>query len=176
MGHSGATLLVGSCEPFSGKSALVMGLVQQLRDKGQTLRYGKPLIVDYLSIELDEAAIKETFDKVMPGLLGLMLNKKILEEDNYKQLIREGDDPDCARRRAPAPPRPRACVRACPPALSAAAARAAPPPPPPTALAADACARAPTRRRARRVEAAQPRVLPPDLRLEARQAARLDLR
>ena len=43
MGHSGATLLVGSCEPFSGKSALVMGLVQQLRDKGQTLRYGKPL-------------------------------------------------------------------------------------------------------------------------------------
>ena len=43
MGHSGATLLVGSCEPFSGKSALVMGLVQQLRDKGQSLRYGKPL-------------------------------------------------------------------------------------------------------------------------------------
>ena len=43
MGLSGATLLVGSCEPFSGKSALVMGLVQQLRDKGQSLRYGKPL-------------------------------------------------------------------------------------------------------------------------------------
>jgi len=61
-----------------------------------SLRYGKPLIVDYLSIELDEAAIKETFDQVMPGLLGLLLNKKILEEDNYKQLIREGDDPDYA--------------------------------------------------------------------------------
>ena len=43
MGHSSATLLVGSCEPFSGKSALVMGLLQQLRDRQLPLRYGKPL-------------------------------------------------------------------------------------------------------------------------------------
>ena len=43
MGHSSTTLLVGSCEPFSGKSALVMGLVQQLRERRLPLRYGKPL-------------------------------------------------------------------------------------------------------------------------------------
>ena len=43
MGYPSSTLLVGSCEPFSGKSALVMGLVQQFRNKGVPLRYGKPL-------------------------------------------------------------------------------------------------------------------------------------
>lgn len=43
MGYPSSTLLVGSCEPFSGKSALVMGLVQQFRHKGVPLRYGKPL-------------------------------------------------------------------------------------------------------------------------------------
>ena len=43
MGHSSTTLLVGSCEPFSGKSALVMGLVEQLRERRLPLRYGKPL-------------------------------------------------------------------------------------------------------------------------------------
>ena len=32
----------------------------------------------------------------MPGLLKLCLTKEILKEDNYKQLIREGDDPDYA--------------------------------------------------------------------------------
>ena len=43
MGHSSTTLLVGSCEPFSGKSALVMGLVEQFRERRLPLRYGKPL-------------------------------------------------------------------------------------------------------------------------------------
>ncbi len=43
MGYPSSTLLVGSCEPFSGKSALVMGLVSQFRSKGIPLRYGKPL-------------------------------------------------------------------------------------------------------------------------------------
>jgi len=43
MGYPSATLLVGSCEPFSGKSALVMGLAQQFRNRGLPFRYGKPL-------------------------------------------------------------------------------------------------------------------------------------
>ena len=42
MGYPSATLLVGSCEPFSGKSALVMGLAQQFRNRGLPFRYGKP--------------------------------------------------------------------------------------------------------------------------------------
>jgi BioD-like phosphotransacetylase family protein len=70
MGPSGATLLVGSCEPFSGKSALVMGLVQQLRARNLPLRYGKPLATsleqqeasDPLLIDDDVRFVGETFD------------------------------------------------------------------------------------------------------------------
>jgi uncharacterized protein len=37
------TLLIGSCEPFSGKSAVVLGLGRQLIRAGVPLRFGKPL-------------------------------------------------------------------------------------------------------------------------------------
>ena len=36
-------LLIGSCEPFSGKSAVVLGLGRQLIKAGVPLRFGKPL-------------------------------------------------------------------------------------------------------------------------------------
>ena len=39
----GSVLLVGSCEPFSGKSALVLGLARHLINKGVQIRFGKPL-------------------------------------------------------------------------------------------------------------------------------------
>ena len=39
----GSTLLIGSCEPFSGKSALVLGLARQLAAAGHAVRFGKPL-------------------------------------------------------------------------------------------------------------------------------------
>ena len=39
----GSVLLVGSCEPFSGKSALVLGLARHLINKGIQIRFGKPL-------------------------------------------------------------------------------------------------------------------------------------
>ncbi len=39
----GTTLLIGSCEPFSGKSALVLGIAQQLNQSGHSIRFGKPL-------------------------------------------------------------------------------------------------------------------------------------
>ena len=39
----GKTLLIGSCEPFSGKSALVLGIAQQLSRSGLQIRFGKPL-------------------------------------------------------------------------------------------------------------------------------------
>ena len=37
------TLLIGSCEPFSGKSAVVLGLGRQMLRRGVHLRFGKPL-------------------------------------------------------------------------------------------------------------------------------------
>jgi BioD-like phosphotransacetylase family protein len=40
--HSSA-LLIGSCAPFSGKSALVLGLARQLLQRGVPVRLGKPL-------------------------------------------------------------------------------------------------------------------------------------
>lgn len=40
------TLLVGSCEPFSGKSAVVLGLGRQLLRMGVAVRFGKPLATD----------------------------------------------------------------------------------------------------------------------------------
>jgi len=39
----GTTLLIGSCEPFSGKSALVLGIAQQLIQSSLPFRFGKPL-------------------------------------------------------------------------------------------------------------------------------------
>ncbi len=38
-----STLLIGSCDPFSGKSALVLGLTRLLSQRGVTVRFGKPL-------------------------------------------------------------------------------------------------------------------------------------
>ena len=46
------TLLVGSCEPFSGKSAVVLGLGRQLTRMGMPVRFGKPLATD-----LDPSAV-----------------------------------------------------------------------------------------------------------------------
>ena len=48
----GTTLLIGSCEPFSGKSALVLGIAQQLMRSGLPIRFGKPLAT---SLEWDPA-------------------------------------------------------------------------------------------------------------------------
>ena len=39
----GTTLLIGSCEPFSGKSALVLGIAQKLTQEDQRVRFGNPL-------------------------------------------------------------------------------------------------------------------------------------
>ena len=50
MGHGSASsharssaLLIGSCEPFSGKSAVVLGLARQWLQRGVPVRIGKPL-------------------------------------------------------------------------------------------------------------------------------------
>ena len=36
-------LLIGSCEPFSGKSAMVLGIAKKLLQKKKKVRIGKPL-------------------------------------------------------------------------------------------------------------------------------------
>ncbi len=39
----GKTLMIGSCEPFSGKSALVLGITRKIIDRNEKVRLGKPL-------------------------------------------------------------------------------------------------------------------------------------
>jgi len=58
------------------------------------LRYGKPLVLDMLSMELDHNLIEAAFDAVMPGLFGKILTKKVLREEVYTQLINEDDGDD----------------------------------------------------------------------------------
>ena len=36
-------LLIGSCEPFSGKSAMVLGIAKRLLQEKKKVRIGKPL-------------------------------------------------------------------------------------------------------------------------------------
>ena len=36
-------LLIGSCEPYSGKSALVLGIAKKIIDSNKKVRIGKPL-------------------------------------------------------------------------------------------------------------------------------------
>ncbi len=43
----GRTLMIGSCEPFSGKSALVLGIAKHLKDLGLSVRFGKPLATSF---------------------------------------------------------------------------------------------------------------------------------
>ncbi len=43
----GKTLMIGSCEPFSGKSAVVLGIARQLIAANQQIRFGKPLATSF---------------------------------------------------------------------------------------------------------------------------------
>lgn len=46
MAKSAKYLLIGSIEPYSGKSAVALGLAYQLRDRGFDIAYGKPIGTD----------------------------------------------------------------------------------------------------------------------------------
>ena len=56
------TFLIGSCEPFSGKSALVLGIARNLIASNHLVRFGKPLAT---SLELnvsDRGDIQDMID------------------------------------------------------------------------------------------------------------------
>ncbi len=50
------TLIIGSCEPFSGKSALVLGIARHLKASGKFVSFGKPLAT---SLELESKFTEE---------------------------------------------------------------------------------------------------------------------
>ena len=55
------------------------------------LRFGKPFVVDMLSLELSRESLSDLFDPIQPGLLELLLSKAILREEHYAPLIRAAD-------------------------------------------------------------------------------------
>ena len=56
------------------------------------LRFGKPFVLDMMSLELEQEAIEGLFDAVYPGLLKLILSRKIRQEQYWRQLITDADD------------------------------------------------------------------------------------
>jgi len=58
------------------------------------LRYGKPFVLDTMSVHLERSEIEALFEAVLPGLLKTMLSKAIAKEENYSKLIRDDDDDD----------------------------------------------------------------------------------
>ncbi|MBE9214326.1 phosphotransacetylase family protein [Plectonema cf. radiosum LEGE 06105] len=94
-------LLIGSTEPSSGKSAIILGLSDQLHQAGLDLAYGKPLgkclrESEESLIEKDVEFITQSLNlapnRVVPTLLGLnetTLQKRLCGQDttNYSQSL-----------------------------------------------------------------------------------------
>jgi BioD-like phosphotransacetylase family protein len=69
-------LLIGSCEPFSGKSAVVLGLTHQLRRRGVPFVFGKPLATC-----LDPAEIHQPGDPLLDADVRFIGSHLGLEDD-----------------------------------------------------------------------------------------------
>jgi uncharacterized protein len=94
-------LLVGSTEAYSGKSAIVLGVANQLREKGLDIAYGKPLGTwwsESQASDVDEDAqfVAEVFklpaDRLQPTILFLdepTIQKRIQGHDttDYRQAL-----------------------------------------------------------------------------------------
>jgi len=96
-------VLIGSSEPFSGKSAVVLGLASQLKGKGIDIAYGKPIgtclsesQVD--TLDEDVRFITQTLNlpenRVLPTLLSLdqtTIEKKLAGQDSvdYVQALQQ---------------------------------------------------------------------------------------
>lgn len=67
------TLLIGSCEAFSGKSAVVLGLARQLNRQGVPVRFGKPLAtsLDDPASSAAEAPLLDADVRFIGATLGL---------------------------------------------------------------------------------------------------------
>ena len=67
------TLLIGSCESFSGKSAVVLGLARQLSRLGVPVRFGKPLAtsLDAPGAQASSSALLDADVRFIGATLGL---------------------------------------------------------------------------------------------------------
>ena len=65
-----SALLIGSCEPFSGKSAVLLGLARQWLQRGVSVRIGKPL-ADSCEAGANAAALIDDDVRFVGQILGL---------------------------------------------------------------------------------------------------------
>lgn len=92
------TLLIGSCDPFSGKSAVVLGLARLLMQQGISVRYGKPLATSMRSgLQHDPAGLLLDDDvRFLGSTLGLapealLPSLHLLEPESARQRLLDGE-------------------------------------------------------------------------------------
>ena len=88
------TLLIGSCEAFGGKSAVVLGLLRQLVSAGAAVHYGKPLATSLESpaasalidddVRFVGAMLKLAPERLLPSL-------HQLDGDTARELLLQGE-------------------------------------------------------------------------------------
>ncbi|KAK3089405.1 hypothetical protein FSP39_003377 [Pinctada imbricata] len=57
------------------------------------VRFGKPLVLDMMELDIFES-VSDRFSEVLPGLMDKVMDKSIMEEENYLQLVKETDGPE----------------------------------------------------------------------------------
>jgi len=90
-------LLIGSCEPFSGKSAVVLGLARQLSRLGIEVMYGKPLATLAEGPEAADSGVAQDPDvPFISSMLGLEAGQilpsvQLMESTTAELRLRTGD-------------------------------------------------------------------------------------
>ncbi|MEM7554105.1 MAG: phosphotransacetylase family protein [Cyanobacteria bacterium P01_A01_bin.84] len=102
MAKIGKYLLVASLEPFSGKSTIILGLCDQLQEKGIDIAFGKPLGTDSQfkgtgvtqDVDFISNSLNLPKNRIAPTLLALdetIVQKHLLGEvvSNYQQSLQQ---------------------------------------------------------------------------------------
>ncbi|XP_062593773.1 IQ motif and ankyrin repeat domain-containing protein 1-like [Saccostrea cucullata] len=57
------------------------------------IRFGKPLVIDMMEVDMFHV-VSDRFDEIEKGLMDKIMDKSIMQEENYLKLIKEGDGPE----------------------------------------------------------------------------------
>ncbi|XP_061168041.1 IQ motif and ankyrin repeat domain-containing protein 1-like [Saccostrea echinata] len=57
------------------------------------IRFGKPLVIDMMEVDMFHA-VSDRFDEIQKGLMDKIMDKSIMQEENYLSLVKEGDGPE----------------------------------------------------------------------------------
>ncbi|CAC5367262.1 Putative IQ motif and ankyrin repeat domain-containing protein LOC642574 homolog [Mytilus coruscus] len=57
------------------------------------VRFGKPFILDMMEVDMFDT-VSDRFDNILKGLMGMIMDKSIMQEENYLKIVKESDGPD----------------------------------------------------------------------------------